>query len=70
MERNYLQLKEQEKFPKRTNHETEIISLLDLQIQNYGKKKMLTELRKIINKNAGHCNKGPETKDNQSKVDN
>ena len=39
MERNYLQLKEQEKFPKRTNHETEIISLLDLQIQNYGKKK-------------------------------
>ena len=68
-ERNYSQLREQEKFPKRTNNETEIPSLLDLQIQNYGKKKMLTELRKIINRNAEHCNKEPETKDDQSRVD-
>ena len=37
-ERNYSQLREQEKFPKRTNNETEIPSLLDLQIQNSGKK--------------------------------
>ena len=32
---------------------------------------MLTELRKIINRNPGHCNKELETiKRNQSKLDN
>ena len=32
---------------------------------------MLTELRKIIHRNAGHCNKDLETiKINQSKIDN
>ena len=37
-ERNHSQLREQEKFPKRTNSETEITSLLDLQVENCGKK--------------------------------
>ena len=69
-QRNYCQLKEQEKSPERINNETEITSLLDHEFQRVIIK-MLTKLRKIISINADHCNKELETmKMNESKVGN
>ena len=55
-QRNYSQLKEQEKSPKRTNNETDLSSLLDPEFKKEVIK-MLKELRKIISRNADHFNK-------------
>ena len=55
-QRNYSQLKEQVKSPERTNNETEFISLLHPKFKKEVIK-VLTELRKIIDRNADHCNK-------------
>ena len=66
-QRNYSQLEEQEKSPERTNNETDLTRLLD---HKFKKEiiKMLKELRKMIDRNADHCNKELETiKTNQSK---
>ena len=55
-QRNYSQLEEQEKSPERTNNETDLTRLLD---HKFKKEiiKMLKELRKMIDRNADHCNK-------------
>ena len=69
-QRNYTQSKEQEKSSERTNYETELTCLLDPKFKKVVIK-MLTELRKIINRNTDHCNKELEAiKMNQSKIDN
>ena len=69
-ERNYFQLKEQEKSPERTTNETDLSSLPDPKFKKEVIK-MLKELRKAINRNADHCNKELETvKRSQSKLDN
>lgn len=48
--RNYSQLKEQEKSPKRTNNKTELTTLPDLEFRKVLIIiKMLTKLRNIIN---------------------
>ena len=68
-QRTHSQLKEQEKFPERTNNEIDFTTLLD---PKFKKKiiKMLKELRKTIDGNADHCNKELESiKKNQSKLD-
>ena len=59
-QRNYSQWKEQEKSAERVNNETDLSSLPD---PDFKKKviKVLKELRKIINRNADHCNKELET---------
>ena len=68
--RNYCQLKEQEKSPERTNNETDLSILSDPRSKKEVLK-ILKELRKIIKRNADHCNKVLETiKRNQSKLDN
>ena len=67
--RNYSQFKKQEKFPERTNNETELTILPDSGLKKVVTK-MLTELRKIIRRNAHHCNKELETiKMSQSKIE-
>ena len=53
---NYSQLKEQEKSPERTNNETNLTSLLDLEFKKEIIK-MLKELGKIIDRNTDHWNK-------------
>ena len=69
-QRNYSQLKEQEKSPERTNNETDLSSLPDPKFKKEVIK-MLKEIRKIINRNADQCNKELKTiKRNQSKLDN
>lgn len=51
--RNYSQLKEQEKSPKRTNNKTELTTLPDLEFRKVLiVVKMLTKLRKIISINT------------------
>ena len=51
--RNYSQLKEQEKSPKRTNNKTELTILPDLEFRKVLIViKMLTKLRKIISVNT------------------
>ena len=51
--RNYSQLKEQEKSPKRTNNKTELTILPDLEFRKVLIViKMLTKLRKIITVNT------------------
>lgn len=51
--RNYSQLKEQEKSPKRTNNKTELTTLPDLEFRKVLIiVKMLTKLRKIISINT------------------
>ena len=55
-QRNYSQLKEQEKSPERTNNETELTSLLDSKLKKEVIE-ILTELRMVISRNADHCNK-------------
>ena len=62
--------KEQEEFSKRTNHVTDLISLLD---PNFKKEviKMVMKLRKIVNRSVNHCHKELRTiKMNQSELDN
>ena len=59
-QRNYSQLKEQEKSPERTNEEIELITLPEPEFKK-SVNKMLTGLRKSINRNADHCNKELET---------
>lgn len=54
-QRNYFQLKDQEKSTE-TNNEIELTSLPDPKLKKVVIK-MLNELRKIININADHCNK-------------
>ena len=57
-----------EKFPERTNNETELTSLPNPECIKVVIK-ISTELRKIININADNCNKELETiKMNQSKI--
>ena len=58
-QRNYCQLKE-EKSSERTNNEADVTSLLDPEFKKEVIK-MLKELKKIINRNADHCNKELET---------
>ena len=55
-QRNYFQLKEQEKSPKKINNEIELTSVPDSEFKKLVIQ-MLTELIKIININADHCNK-------------
>ena len=55
-QRNYSQVKEQEKSPEGTNNETDLSSLPDPDLEKEVIK-MLKELRKIIDRNADHCNK-------------
>ena len=55
-QRNYSQLKEQEKSPDRTNKEIDLFSLLDPELKKEVIK-ILKELRKAINRNTDHCNK-------------
>ena len=55
-QRNHSQLKEQEKSAERTNNKTELTCLLKPKFKKEVIK-MLTELRKIIDRNANHCNK-------------
>ena len=65
-QRNYSQLKEQEKSPEKTNNEIDLTSLLDSEFEKQVIK-TLKELRKTINRNADHCNRELETiKRNQS----
>ena len=68
-QRNYFQLKEQDKCPERTNNETD----LSTQPGPEFKKeviKMLKELRMTISRNVDYCNKEQETiKRSQSKLD-
>ena len=59
MQRNYSQLKEQEKSAERTDKETDFSSLPDPKFKR--EIKMLKELRKTIVRNADHCNKELET---------
>ena len=69
-ERNYFQLKEQEKSPERTTNETDLSSLPDPKFKKEVIK-MLKELRKAINRNMYHYNKELETmKRSQSKLNN
>ena len=60
-QRNYSQLKEQEKSPERTNEEIELIPLPEPEFKKNVLIKMLTGLRKSINRNADHCKKELET---------
>lgn len=61
--------KEQEKSLERT-HETHIANPVDPEFKKEAKK-MLTELRKFINRNTDHSSKVVETiQRNQSKLDN
>ena len=67
-QRNYSQLKEQEKSPERTNNKIDLASLPDPKFKKEVIK-ILKELRKIINRNADHCNKELENmKRSQSKL--
>ena len=67
-QRNYSQL--EEKSPERTNNETDLTSLPDPEFKKEVRK-MLKKLRKIIDRNADHCNKELEgIKKTQSKLDN
>ena len=59
-QRNYSRLKEQKKSPERTNNETELTTLPDPEFKKVVIK-MPTGLRKIINRNADHCNRELET---------
>ena len=69
-QRNCSQLKGQEKSPERRNNETGLSSLLDPKFKKEVIK-MLKELRKIIDRNAHHCNKELEAiKRNQTMLDN
>lgn len=54
-------LKEQEKFPEGTKNETDLSTLPDPEFKKE-LKKILKELRKATDRNAGHCNQGLETK--------
>ena len=68
-QRNHSKLRE-EKSPERTTNEIDISSILHPELKKEVIK-MLQELRKIMDRNAGHCNKELETiKRNQSKLDN
>ena len=58
-QRNYSQLKEQAKSPKRTIIEIDLMSLLDPEFKKVIK--MLKELRKIIDRNGDHSNKELKT---------
>ena len=66
-QRNYSQLKKQENSPERTTNETDLTGLLS---PNFKKEviKMLKELRKIINRNADHCNKELDYKNETVKI--
>ena len=55
-QRNYCQLKEQVKSLERTNSETDLTSLLHPKFKKEVIK-MLKKSRKIIDRNADHCNK-------------
>ena len=69
-QRNCSQLKEQERSPKITNNEAQLTSLLDYEFKK-AVVKILTELRKTVDRNTDHCNKELEIiKMNQSKLDN
>ena len=69
-QRNNSQINEQDKSPERTNNERDLAGLLDLEFKKEIIK-MLTNLRKIVNRNADHCNRELETiKMNQSKIQN
>ena len=68
--RNYCQLKEQEKSLERTHNETHITNPVDPEFKKEIKK-VLTELRKFINRNTDHSSKVVETiQRNQSKLNN
>ena len=67
-QKNHSQFKEQEKSHERTNNETDLTSLLDPEFKKEVMQ-MLKAIGKIIDRNAGHCNKELETiKRNQSKL--
>ena len=69
-QRNRSQLQEQEKSPERTSNETDLSSLPDPKFKKEVVK-ILTGLRKAIDRNADSCNKELETiKRIQSKLDN
>ena len=53
-QRNYSQLKEQEKSTERKSNETDLFSLPDPEFKKEVLK-MLKELRKTINRNADNC---------------
>lgn len=56
-QRNYSQLKEQEKYPEGTNNETDLTNLLDLRFKNEVIKMLNKKLRKIMDRNPDHYNK-------------
>ena len=69
-QRNHSQLKEQENSPEKTNNQKDLSSLLDLEFKKEVIK-ILKEIRKAINRNAGHSKKELETKKrDQTKLEN